>query len=235
MLEYKNMKQNQENLPTPEEITKLGWNKKAKEGWGDDRQPDPFFEEFYEQHPELKKPENRVLDVGCGNGVYAARMAQEGSQVTGIDISAEMRSRAVKKLKELGLQAQILEGKSSKLNFPNGSFDFVISIGVFHHNTWEDIEKSFAEVSRVLESGKFFLFMARSINDFAKLRKQISDVGYTAVDLEGWKKGMIQHYFTKEELMRLAIENGFEMIGEPKEAVDTENKHARWWVVYRKK
>lgn len=33
------------------------------------------------------RPGNRVLDLGCGPGLYAIRLAQDGLQVTGVDFS----------------------------------------------------------------------------------------------------------------------------------------------------
>lgn len=33
------------------------------------------------------KPRDRVLDLGCGPGLYAIRLSENGIKVTGIDIS----------------------------------------------------------------------------------------------------------------------------------------------------
>ena len=40
------------------------------------------------------KPGDRVLDIGCGNGNYARRLAELGARVTAIDTSEEMIERA---------------------------------------------------------------------------------------------------------------------------------------------
>ena len=57
-----------------------------------------------------------------------------------------------------------------------------------------------------------------------------------------WRKAqfIIEHYFVKEELERLAQENGFEIIMGPIEqlgknkTLNRGGEYARWWVVYRK-
>ena len=99
MLQSENMKQSQEKLPNQEEVTRSGWNNKAREGWGDEGEPDPFFEGFYAQHSELKKPEARILDVGCGPGNYIPYLKKKGT-VLGIDISPEV----IKVCKERGIK-----------------------------------------------------------------------------------------------------------------------------------
>ncbi len=37
--------------------------------------------------PELNSPQSRVLDIGCGNGSVAARIAKSGCTIVGIDLS----------------------------------------------------------------------------------------------------------------------------------------------------
>jgi SAM-dependent methyltransferase len=41
------------------------------------------------------KPGDRVLDLGCGPGLYASRLAKNGLKVTGIDISARSLNYAI--------------------------------------------------------------------------------------------------------------------------------------------
>jgi len=226
--------------PTQRDITDTAWDKRAAEGYlmhVEGKDLAPFFENFYAAHQAELGPD--VLDIGCGMGRYLIPMVQRGLNVTGVEPSDGMRHGAEEKLQEVGLQARIIKGQSAKLDFPSDNFDFVVSIGAIHHNMWPDIQKSFAEVARVLKPGKFFLFQCRSIKDFAKQRRRIIDSGYTAVDLKGSKRGVNQHYFTMKELEQLATENGFEIAVEPYEELkvdkaDSKKQGARWWVVYRK-
>ena len=222
-------------------IRNASWDEAAKRGYLSYKEGEPlhpFFENFYNEHKaELG---HDVLDIGCGMGAFLIPMAQRGFNITGVEPSDGMRKGAEEKLREVGLQAQIIKGESTKLDFPDENFDFVMSIGAIHHNTWLDIKRSITEAVRVLKKGKFFIFQCRSINDTKKARQQVPDTeGYTAVDLDGRKKDVIQHYFTKEELDKLAVENGLEVVGEPHETlnadkVDSKKIGARWWVVYRK-
>jgi len=171
------------------EKTRQVWDEKAEQGWGEGGEPAPYFLEFYKKHkPELG---NNVLDVGSGKGRYLIPLAQDGFRIVGLEPSEGMITTAKAKIEERQLSASLVHGESVALPFGNKSFDFVLSIGAIHHNTWDDIQKSFAEVSRVLRD----------------------------VDQEGSKEGVLQHYFTKEELLKLAVQHGFDVAEGPTEVI----------------
>lgn len=212
------------------------WDRIGEEDLRPEKDPSPFFERFISEHP--LKAGDTVLDQGTGTGIYAARAARTpGVKVIATDISDEMLERARHRFEAQRLNAEFKQGMSSEIDLPSGSVDLVISMGVIHHNMWGDIRKSFAEAARVLKTGCHLVLQVRSINDTSTKREQVSDEGYTAVDMSGNKKGVVQHYFTKEELLQLASENDFEIINEPEEKVsgDLESQSARWQVVFKKK
>jgi len=101
-----------------------------------------------------------VLDIGCGAGVdtlVAAIMVGSEGRVTGIDLIPEMLKRARTNLKKTSLKnVTFQESSAEQLPFPDGTFDVVISNGVF--NLIPDKAKALREVFRVLKSsGRFLL------------------------------------------------------------------------------
>jgi len=72
-----------------------------------------------------------LLDVACGRGASlfpAAHGVGEKGKVRGIDFSKEMVKETEALICELGLcNTQVLQMDAEKLNFPNHSFDYVIS------------------------------------------------------------------------------------------------------------
>jgi ubiquinone/menaquinone biosynthesis C-methylase UbiE len=102
-------------------------------------------------------PGDRVLDVGCGTGVLAARLAQRGCRVTGIDISPLMLAQAAERLQEedLGDEVVLRELGAVDLDtaFPDASFDAVVSTLVFSELSDEEIEYTLAEAGRILGQG----------------------------------------------------------------------------------
>jgi len=82
------------------------------------------IERIAAQLAPLFPPKARVLDVGCGDGLLAARIleARPDLQIVGIDVLA--RPRAF-------IPVQLFDGQT--IPFDNGSFDAVMFVDVLHH------------------------------------------------------------------------------------------------------
>jgi 2-polyprenyl-3-methyl-5-hydroxy-6-metoxy-1,4-benzoquinol methylase len=73
-----------------------------------------------------------VLDVGCGLGRLAVKLAMPDRQVTGVDLSPEMIARARKEGRGPG-HLMFLCGDFLERNFTAQQFDCVISAATLHH------------------------------------------------------------------------------------------------------
>lgn len=89
----------------------------------------------------------KVLDLGCGDGFDANHYHSLGAKVTGIDASASLLSLA----KEEYPHIQFIEARAEKLPFPKESFDQVFS--KYAIMTSADMEPIFSEIHRVLKPG----------------------------------------------------------------------------------
>ncbi len=89
----------------------------------------------------------RVLDVGTGPGLVAARAAEQGAYVVGIDFSEEMLAVARRLNPELEFHA----GSAEDLPFKDREFDAVVGNFVLHHTGQPD--KVLKEAFRVLRPG----------------------------------------------------------------------------------
>jgi trans-aconitate methyltransferase len=71
------------------------------------------------------QPRERILDLGCGDGVLTAKLQSSGCDVLGVDASAAQ----VEATKKLGVSAQTIDGEN--LPFEN-EFDAVFSNAALH-------------------------------------------------------------------------------------------------------
>jgi ubiquinone/menaquinone biosynthesis C-methylase UbiE len=96
-----------------------------------------------------------VLDLGSGTGTLAMLLKQRSpeARVTGLDADSEILAIARRKAGEAGHDIDFVEGFSTALPFPPGSFDVVLSTLFFHHLTGEAKRTTLTEVHRVLRPG----------------------------------------------------------------------------------
>lgn len=103
----------------------------------------------------------RVLDLGCGTGVYVAAFARAGCDVSGVEPFTEARKTANAVLDQLGVDARVTDGNAEHIPFADSTFDFVYANQVIEHVA--DANASFTEVARVLKPGGAFWFSAVSV------------------------------------------------------------------------
>lgn len=100
---------------------------------------------------------SKVLDVGCGVGFTACRIAKEyGAHVIGIDLSSNMIANAKKRAQKKSVEdlVEFHNEDVTKLPFEDGSFDVVIMESFLNIiGEPEIIQKALEEISRVVRSG----------------------------------------------------------------------------------
>lgn len=126
------------------------------------------------------KPNDQVLDFGCGSltlSIMAAQMHPQ-TQFFGVDIDEKIISIAKEKLLKTGLPIEVQQYDGNKLPYPDNSFDHVMSSLVFHHLTLRQKYFALEEIHRVLKpSGQFH------IADFGKPAGAFQRFGFFSVQL----------------------------------------------------
>jgi len=105
----------------------------------------------------------RVLELGCGTGNDAARLAREGYFLTAIDLSTEAIERARNRFGS-GIDFRVAD-MAKPLPFQDGSFDAVMSNVALHMFPDRVTRAVFAEVARVVAQGGLFLFHVNARED----------------------------------------------------------------------
>lgn len=71
------------------------------------------------------RPGERILDLGCGDGVLTRQLAERGCEVVGVDSSPDMIEAA----RGLGLDARVMDGHALEFE---AEFDAVFSNAALH-------------------------------------------------------------------------------------------------------
>jgi SAM-dependent methyltransferase len=100
----------------------------------------------------------KVLEIGVGNGSHAQLLATYARDFTGIDLTDYGVKSTTERMKVFGLdKAKILQMNAEDLQFEANSFDFVWSWGVIHHSA--NPRRILQEINRVLKPGGTFKAM----------------------------------------------------------------------------
>ena len=117
-----------------------------------------FFNEFLEVPSTLSLLKDtgikgkKVLDLGCGTGIYTKIMKRYGAEVSGLDISQKMLDIAKREVKGV----EFRQGSAYNLPYRRGTFDVVLSALVIEHLT--NTGKVLKEVNKVLKKDGVFIF-----------------------------------------------------------------------------
>lgn len=96
--------------------------------------PEPLLDEFLRMLGE-RFPSAHVLDMGCGTGWIAIRVARLGFSVWGVDASVTAIETARETARSEGLEdrAHFEVGDALALSYDDAFFDAAIDRGLFHH------------------------------------------------------------------------------------------------------
>lgn len=150
--------------------------------------------------------DGEILDIGCGGGANLQRLMQRNphAKVTGVDYSAVSVEKSMKVNASTIAEGRckVLEANVAVLPFKDETFTLITAFETVYF--WPDIEKSFAEVRRVLVPGGKFLI----VNE---------DDGLSGNN-EKWEK-MIEgmHTYTPDELKTHLAAAGFKDISVKRE------------------
>jgi ubiquinone/menaquinone biosynthesis C-methylase UbiE len=94
-------------------------------------------------------PGEKILDAGCGTGVFTLDYLAAGAFVVGLDVSAPMLAAAVRKT--AGLPFVAVQGDMVRLPFVDGQFDKAVSVTALEFIA--DGKKAVDELFRVTRPG----------------------------------------------------------------------------------
>ncbi len=164
-------------------------------------------------------PPQKVLDAGCGTGVYSLALAQAGFQSTGVDFSQSALNKAIQRAKELKLAASFEKMNLDKmLWYDDGSFEHALCAAVLH---WSgQPENLLGELRRVLRPGGMLVITLWTTpakhreaqpQEFITAKPGVKDFMTRKVKTVA-EESRYAHYWTTEQLKAMLTGSGFEVI-----------------------
>ncbi len=143
--------------------------------------------------------DERVLDIGCGEGNHTLLLGRHCGHVTGLDTEPAFVARARWFARHMpgGVRADFTDLPLAKAGFADGTFDRIFSICVIEHIP--DHEAILREALRTLKPGGEMIF---SVDTLAA----ITDRDLVA---RHQREHHVQHYYRADELHELLVGTGF--------------------------
>ncbi len=188
------------------------------------RRYDAFRNELkYFRRMKPLSPRLKVLDVGCGPGIFSEFMIEQGVDVVGVDIDPALVGAAQTRLAARGAAPLFIVGRVERLAFRDGAFDMCVANSILEHAA--DWEATLREVTRVLKPGGLLVFYTTNrlhpfqceINGFpfypwipARLKTRIlREIMKRRPDMVNYTQFPAIHWFTYEQLRRFLDRLGY--------------------------
>lgn len=158
-----------------------------------------FYERLFDwiaEHESLQG--KRALDIGCGIGQHAIRLAERGCDVVAADFSADRVAAARQNIEGSGFGSRILirdEDLASGLTFQNGSYDVVLCWGVLMHIP--HFEQAARELVRVTRVGGRILIYEANVRGLDAVASRLSMQFKKAIGTGGVRSIQGTHFGTE--------------------------------------
>ena len=159
---------------------------------------------LYEMEQTKPKEQIKILDVGAATGRYSVPLADEGYDVTAVELVKHNLAR----LKAKGSTVKAYQGNAMKLRrFEDNSFDLVLVFGPVHHlHEKEEKEKALSEAKRVVRPDGIIL-VAYIMNEYSVITyafkekhiKEAMEVGMLDESFHCTKKANDLYSFVRTE------------------------------------
>ncbi len=109
----------------------------------------------------------KVLEIGCGYGNNSVWLAQQGFEVTGIDISAEAIQKAKENASDNDVQCEFFTWDFIKNPLSKGPYEFIFDRGCFHSRDFRYKRRTFVKnvFSHLKKGGYWFSLIGSKDTD----------------------------------------------------------------------
>lgn len=152
----------------------------------------------------------KILDVGCGSGIFMLDFTKQGATVTGVDYSQKMLDLAGRELKSHRIarnKYSLKKASATMLPFKEKSFDIILATGLTDYLTDGENKKFIKEAARVLKKeGKFIVSFPVEKSPFSFVRSGIG----LKIRRKLFKLPPIHNQFSLPKIYKMLKEVGLE-------------------------
>lgn len=164
-----------------------------------------ILDDFLKDFRQSDKP--RVLEIGVGTGALMHWLKHKGLEPEGVDIS----ETNINNLRDRGFKAYLHDLNETPLQFPENTFDAVVSLDVIEHVICPIFFMS--EVYRVCKPGGHAIVSTANVRSLKHIFRLLAQGRFpkTSEEEHGWDCGHL-HYFTSKDVAILGKEKGFDVV-----------------------
>jgi SAM-dependent methyltransferase len=130
-----------------------------------------------------------VLEVGLGYGTVSQRLAETGSNYSGLDIAQGPVSVVNQRMRQAALNGHATRGSILEPPFASESFDAVVAIGCLHHTG--DLQRAIDQCWKVLRPGGQLIAMVYYAYSYRRILKApAGTLRYAGRELLGYRGGV---------------------------------------------
>lgn len=180
------------------------WHNRIKGSEDDAGEEEP--NEIFDTASFALKGGERILDIGCGDGLFCRHIENKFKKVYGAEISDE----AALLSKKRGMFLSVVNA-NEVLPFKDNTFSAVSGLELIEHLL--DPLFAFKEIHRILQPQGQLVLTTPNIRYLRNVYKLIvkGEFPHTSTDTFVWGGGHI-HYFTRKDLNHLLQKAGFKQI-----------------------
>lgn len=181
------------------------------------------FEKTLSRVGELLKPDDRVLELGCGTGTAALRLASTVADYLATDISPEMIAIAREKAGSQPLpQLRFEAATANKLAACGTQYDAILGFNYIH--LVDDLDRTLALIRAMVKPGGYFITKTPCVGEMNPLIR----LAIPIMQVIGKAPSNV-HPVKASQLAELIEKAGFEIIGT--EFHGTKGKDSRPFIV----
>lgn len=149
----------------------------------------------------------KILDVGCGSGVFSDAMASRGARVLSVDANADAIAYATKTFARDGMEVR--RGYLDELSLPDASFDAATVLEIIEHVYIDQVRKLLADLRRVIKPGGRLLITTPNYRGLWPMIEWLTDRFSKAAHMHEDQHVL---HFRRKMLRDVLLEAGFEIV-----------------------